>query len=172
MKCKFCGADLHDGAIFCENCGTQAGENAPRKKPPVKASTRIWQILGILFVVIFLWSTFGKSCDSLSFGIGSVSDAEICYEFAKEAYCEEILFAPETARFPAFDKDFVSTAYTVEKFEGRLYNVRTVTAYVDYPNSFGTMIRSEFQIQIGLPTDGEYDLYMYEIIYDKVISIG
>ncbi len=142
------------------------------KKPPVKVSTRVWQILGILFVIIFLWSTFGKSCNTLSFGIGSTSDAEICYEFAKEVYCEEILFDPGTANFPTFDKDFVSRGYTVEEFEGRLYNVRTVTAYADSPNSFGTTIRSEFQIRIGLPTDGEYDLYMYEIVYDKVISIG
>lgn len=143
-------------AIFCESCGTRAGDTAPMTKPRKKVSSYVWLVLGILMLAIFIWSIVGESCTV-------ISDAALCYKYAKEVITDELL-APDSATFPAFDPSFVSDCCGREEYDGDIYEIYIVSAYVEASNVFGTHIRHPFEILIGLPTDTANDHYIYEIL--------
>ena len=56
MYCKYCGAELLEGQIFCSNCGNQVGklfEEEKPKKAGLDVGMLVWSILGMYFCGAF-----------------------------------------------------------------------------------------------------------------------
>ena len=56
MYCKYCGAELLEGQIFCSNCGNQVGKLFKEEKPKkagLDVGMLVWSILGMYFCGAF-----------------------------------------------------------------------------------------------------------------------
>ncbi|MGM9652285.1 MAG: zinc-ribbon domain-containing protein [Eubacteriales bacterium] len=163
MKCRYCGAEMEDAALFCEKCGTPSGkEKAAVQKQPVRFGKILKGLLTLILGVLILWGVvYQLNPDNNILGI---EDMRKSYEIAQQVILEE-LSTPSTAEFPKFDPEFVTQRAERIEYEGYEFRVRTVTAYVDYQNLFGASVRGRYQVLIGLPTSSTADVYYYEIVY-------
>lgn len=90
MKCKFCNAELEDGAVVCPSCGKSVDEPAPKKK------IRPWQIVlmavaGVILLlsltVVIYWTVIGV--ESFDEGVQSIVNIFVPREndvFYKDSY--------------------------------------------------------------------------------------
>lgn len=90
-------------------------------------------------------ATKGGKIDDISRYILTQTE-EVAFMLDAEDYVKEGLKAPSTAEFPS--RVFDSEDWTVKRKD----DVVTVSSYVDAQNSFGTMIRSYFIVQISYST--------------------
>ena len=97
-------------------------------------------LLVIALVVWFLYPTGEK---------GEKIDAYV----TAQSYVKKHLKAPATAVFPSFDESFVQPATT---------NGFIITSYVDAQNSFGALIRSDYEI-IMYKKDGNWYCYSFKL---------
>ncbi len=121
-------------------------------------------VLSVIVAGLAIWVViYATNPDNNILGIKYMRDS---YKYAKEVISEECLLSPVSAKFPAFEPEFVTQRSSTVEYEGIEYDVRTVTSYVDAKNAFGTKVRYKYQVKIGLPKNSDGDtLYYYEIIY-------
>lgn len=170
MYCKFCGQQIEDDAAFCSKCGksvNQAGETVQTEEPQPKSvkskskKSLFRRVLKALLVVVAVCA-FLRSInpDNNILNIDTMREA---YSYSQDVIRGEIL-TPQTAEFPKFEPEFVTQHYETITYEGIEYQVYTVTAYVDYENAFGTMIRLDYVVEIGFPSDSSVDSIFYNIV--------
>lgn len=172
MYCNYCGQPIEDDSAFCNKCGRPIGqpketvlENMPqtqtqrtKKKPKKSLFGRLVKVvLAVIAVFAFLRSI---NPDNNILNIDSMREA---YALSQEVIKEEIL-TPQSAEFPAFEPEFVTQRYEVITYEGIEFQVYTVTAYVECENAFGTMIRADYVVEIGFPSDSSIDSIYYNIV--------
>lgn len=188
MFCIHCGKEVEDHAKLCQYCGKPLNENTSSKpshagvqpgynaepqensvpnavaEGSVKKRHPIRTILYVLLALILIPAgilQIKNMMDPYSNILG-IEDMRKAYSYAKAVITEE-LTTPKSAEFPDFSPDFVSQRSEELEHEGILFNVYTVSAYVDADNAFGTPIRGNFTVKIGLPENKDSTQYYYEI---------
>lgn len=162
MFCKHCGNELPNGSAFCTNCGAEAsGHTSPANTPFKKISRAVSEIFfTIVGLLIIAGVIYAANPDNKIVGIKDMRESYSC---AKEVILD-CIETPSTAKFPRFEPEFVTQNYETVIADGEEYRVRTVSAYVDADNWFGTRVRAYFVVKIGLPKNSSSDYYYYEII--------
>lgn len=98
MICKYCGADIQDGATFCASCGAavEAGaascevpaeETVVYDATPVQAPSKTPMILGIVSMVCALITPIGNficCCCGIPLWVGAIVTAIISFVQAKK----------------------------------------------------------------------------------------
>lgn len=163
IKCNHCGLELTDPTVPCPNCGTLPTENAPRNQKETLTPKKIIQTVITLAILVAIVCSMLHQCNPDNNILG-IEDMRECYTYAQEVISEQLLYPP-SAVFPDFEPEFVTQSSEKIIFDGEVYDVHTVTSYVDSQNMFGVMTRSNYQIRIGLPMENTVDGYYYEIIY-------
>jgi len=177
MNCTHCGKEF-DGN-FCPDCGEKASaqnqENLSAKNPGEEAGTALVSsaakepkkkigpigiVLRVILGICMIWGFIHElNPDNNILGIDSMRKA---YQYSQDVISQE-LYSPSSAKFPKFDKDFVSRSSELE-YEGKTYRLYTVSAYVDTDNAFGATGRCTYTVKIGLPKENNSDAYYYEIV--------
>lgn len=190
MFCHHYGKEIEDHARLCQHCGTPINEatsylpkvshdgcqpsgnketqesSVPNKvvEGNVKKRHPIRTVLYVILALILIPAGFlqiKNMMDPYSNILG-IEDMRKAYSYAKAVITEE-LTTPKSAEFPDFSPDYVSQRSEELEHEGLIFNVYTVSAYVDADNAFGTPIRGNFTVKIGLPEDKDSTQYYYEI---------
>lgn len=128
--CPRCTGPNHNNARICEYCGKPFAPPAPRKKQDWGAILLVVVVVGLCLGFAFL---FNKNDDE-----PSVTTSQSAW-YACRQFVEERLKAPKTADFETYKE------YKVTHID---YDEWKVTMTVDAENSFGAMIRSEFECQV------------------------
>ena len=132
MKCKFCGKEVEESAIFCGNCG----KNLKEKEKPNGCLTAIFCVIGFFLFLIFIGSVTPETPIAESDDSQKSSAKYYCHEYAKTT-----LKNPRDAEFASFsDVKFI-------KIENMNW---WVTSYVYATNSFGAKIKSTFTCEVEL----------------------
>lgn len=155
MKCNHCGLELTDLTLPCPNCGTYPTENAPRNQKEPVTKNKIARIVLSTIILLVIAGVMLHRCST-------DWNREEAYYYAQDVISDQLL-SPSSAVFPEYDSSFVSHTSETVKLDGEEYDIYTVTAYVDSQNVFGVLIRSEYQVAIGLSKHS--DMYYYEIVY-------
>lgn len=142
--------NVGNGAFEAQKQSGSNGRNRPARK-----------ILHIIYIVILICAAlYSLNPDN---NLLNIHDMRKAYACSKEVITDCIL--TPTYKFPKFDADFVNQRPKKEVHDGVEYRVFTVSAYVDIANIFGTLVRSDYIVDIGFPTDQDIDGIYYEIVY-------
>lgn len=171
MNCKSCGNEISEGAAFCSKCGTPIEqstvdievqtEQTDTPAEAVRPKISLWKIIRYAILAIAIVFGIGRALDPYS-NILHIDEMRESYKCAQEVILDNL--STTVAEFPPFEPDFVTQRAETVEYEGEEYMVRTVTAYVEAENIFGTMMKCNFVIEIGLPVDPSVDNYIYTII--------
>lgn len=149
----------HSQSSFSSRSGSGKYTRPKEKETPFRKVSRfIWRIVWI--VLLICCASYTLNPDNNILGIHGMRKA---YAAAQEVIQAELL-SPSSAVFPEFEPEFVTQRTKIVTYEGKEYRVYTVAAYVDSHNAFGTLIRNEFVVEIGFPTEGDDDMYYYNIL--------
>jgi len=191
--CNYCGKNLGKSKNEKETprkekstLGSYEGAYSEQKtfeKPPFKRDTydaarqanntgdlnsllsNVKKVLGVLWrgaKIILVIVVILYSLDPYR-NIINIKDMRKAYHYSKEVISEEIL--AKEYEFPKFEPDFATQRTKTIEHEGVEFDVHTVTAYVYIENAFGTMVRNDYEVEIGFPKDKDVDGYYYRIIY-------
>ena len=145
-------------------------EHRPRylsEEPPKRNVGRvIFKVFSsLLSIGLILWaiSYFGLY-ENRPLGYYDMKEA---YNASKEIIAEDLM-SPQSADFPRFSTDFVLQRYEEVMHEGEEYHVYPVRAYVDAENMFGTVSRSYYIVEVGLPQNPDIDGYIYNVVYEDI----
>lgn len=145
-------------------------EHRPRylsEEPPKRNVGRvIFKVFSsLLSIGLLLWaiSYFGLY-ENRPLGYYDMKEA---YNASKEIITEDLM-SPRSADFPRFSTDFVLQRYEEVMHEGEEYHVYPVRAYVDAENMFGTVSRSYYIVEVGLPQNPDIDGYIYNVVYEDI----
>jgi len=127
-KCGECLVDIPRKAKKCSHCGS-------KQKQEYTAKHLLYALILIIFVVV-VFSSGGN--DSPSAPTEPLAPTESQTYITAKSYVENVLKAPSTADFP--------TLGTVRKLDGE--DKYVVYGYVDSENSFGAMIRSDWEVRL------------------------
>jgi hypothetical protein len=139
------------------------GEPVEEEKPePPKSSTKktlscIFIPLGIVVIIIIIITVMCAIGDS-SGSTKTTKEKDLSVEayVASQQYCESLLKAPSTAKFP----NLATGEPKVTKLSTNKYEV---ISYVDSENSFGAMIRNNYRCVVVLSEDSyrieEFNFY-------------
>lgn len=139
--------------IVHDNRGRNNPEHEPRYLSEDQKIKKPWEIIARILMSLL-------STGLLLWGInysGILDDRGLDYDDRREAYniskeiIAEDLMSPKSADFPRFSTDFVMQRYEEVMHEGEEYHVYPVRAYVDAQNMFGTVSRSYYIVEVGLP---------------------
>lgn len=171
MNCKKCGYEMSEDAAFCSKCGTPIEqptvepevltEQTETQAKAIRPKISLWKVIRYAILAIAIIFGIGRMLDPYSNILG-IEDMRESYECAQEVILDNL--NTTVVKFPPFEPDFVTQRGETVEFEGEEYTVRTVTAYVEAENIFGTMTKHNFVVEIGLPVDPTIDNYIYTII--------
>jgi hypothetical protein len=97
-----------------------------------------------LLIVIFILSVTGCTSTNAPSGLESI------YEIAQQKVPEGLI-SPASAKFPEFDKSFVTYDTSILKDFGKgvlEYRVYDVKSYVDSQNVYGAIMRNNFWVKV------------------------
>lgn len=129
--CPRCTGQNPSNARICEYCGKPLASPAPRKK-------RDWGAILLVVVVIGLIVSCALLFANRDDDEPSMTTSETAW-FTCRGFIADRLKAPSTADFEHYNSS------KVIKYD---YDEWKVTMYVDAENSFGAMIRSDFQCHL------------------------
>lgn len=145
-------------ATSSRSSGGKYARYEKKDKQSPRFSRIIWRFVWI--VLLICCASYSLNPDNNILGINGMRKA---YATAQEVIQNELL-SPNSAVFPEFEPEFVTQRTKSVTHEGIEFKVYTVTAYVDSNNAFGASVRSKFVVEIGFPTEGDSDVYYYNII--------
>lgn len=129
MKCKFCGKEVEESAIFCGNCG----KNLKGKEKP---NGCLLVIIGAFLFLSFIGSIMPETSIS-----GSDMRQQSLAKYICHKYVETTLNNPKDAEFaPITDIKFT-------KIEDMNW---WVTSYVYATNVYGAKVKSTFTCEVEL----------------------
>ena len=171
MNCKSCGNEINEDAAFCSKCGSPVEqpqidteiqtEPTESQAEAVRPNISLWKICKYAILAIAIIFGIGHALDPYS-NIMYIDEMRESYKCAQEVILDNL--TTTVVEFPPFEPDFVTQRGEKVEFEGEEYIVRTVSAYVEAENIFGTMTKHNFVVEIGLPVDPTVDNYIYTII--------
>lgn len=156
--------------IVHDNRGRNNPEHEPRYLSEDQKIKKPWEIIARILMSLL-------STGLLLWGInysGILDDRGLDYDDRREAYniskeiIAEDLMSPKSADFPRFSTDFVMQRYEEVMHEGEEYHVYPVRAYVDAQNMFGTVSRSYYIVEVGLPQNSDIEGYIYNVVYEDI----
>lgn len=156
IKCPECGNDVSTEAVSCPKCGCpikkQKNESKPQQETqPVNqqnsstgsgCGTVILVIIAIIAAILMLVTCSGGSSSKSSNDWNTESWAK---SYA-QIIVKDNLKAPSTAKFCNTAREM-----TAKNLGGAKWRV---TGWVDAENSFGAMIRSDFEVVLELSSNG------------------
>lgn len=126
--------------------------------PPKK---HLFRNIVLLVIIVVLASKVLKSCGT--------SNEEKAYLYSQEVVLESIR-TPNSAVFPKYQPEFIENPYgggtgVIVEVDGEIYEIYTVSAYLDADNMLGVQTRGWYSVDIGIPVEGNKDNYFYENLY-------
>lgn len=117
----------------------------------------LWQGIKIILVIVAILYTMDPYRNIIN-----IKDMRKAYSCAQEVISDDLLV--KEYEFPRFEPEFVTQRTKTIEYEGVEYRVHTVSSYVYAENMFGVMMRTDYVVEIGFPTDSDVSGYYYEII--------
>lgn len=117
----------------------------------------LWKVICAIIIILGLLYQMDPYHNIIN-----IKNMRKAYSCAQEVISDNILV--KEYEFPQFDPEFVTQRTNTIVHEGNEYRVHTVSSYVYAENVFGVMMRTDYIIEIGFPTDSDVDGYYYEII--------
>jgi len=129
-KCLYCTGENPDKALACAYCGKPFPAPVPKKKKDWGVVLLTLVIIALCIISIALFTNDGDE--------PSMTTSESAW-YACRQFTEDRLKAPTTAKFERYNSSRV-TQYGNGEWG--------VSMYVDAENSFGAMIRSDFECRL------------------------
>lgn len=135
IKCKDCGSEISDQAKNCPQCGK-----------PIKKDIGCFSMIGI-FLIGFIVICYIIGNNSEKENVNYCTGKEIlAYNYAED-FVKNKLKSPSSAKFPE-TKDKIK--HTTCNYDECSYTIRS---WVESTNSFGAMIKTEFECTIYFKDD-------------------
>lgn len=159
IKCPECGKEISDKAASCPNCGCPIGESGEAQEATeyYRGSSggksgsgnggcgkAILIILAIIGGLILIGTCSGGSGSSS--GSSNNWNTESWAKSYAQIIVKDNLKAPSTAKFCNTAREMTAKNMGGSKWK--------VTGWVDAENSFGAMIRSDFEVVLELNSNG------------------
>lgn len=143
MKCPMCELQLPDNSTKCTRCKADiAAFNRGEYLFPKKTSPILYVIFAIIIITMIGIIANISSDSSQSPSVDKYDAYAMSHVFVKRN-----LKAPSTAEFP-------TTTYANISYDGTYWNV---SCFVDAQNSFGAMIRSDYEVKMSYnPKSGNW----------------
>ena len=152
-ECPFCKEKIHESATLCKHCRS---ELPPLPPPPEKKWYQTWK--GLL-LILFIISVLGKAIEDTPQKPKLTPQEEAAKQAEKQRsndnldaktydklYIEKALKAHTTAKWQN-SMDFYADNAKDKKGQP-IKDIWVVSGYVDAQNSFGAMIRTQWQVKL------------------------
>lgn len=147
-------------------------QQTPAKKKEPFANWWIWLIIVTVFLIgLRISSSDSRAEKETNSGVVTAEEAEHKANSLVRTYAQEIikkmLKTPKSAEFPILDE------WTFEDGEVSFYKI--AHAYVDYENTFGTEVRSYFDMTVRITDEGYQAVRIVfdgEMVYEDKITIA
>lgn len=158
IKCPECGSDVSTEAAACPKCGYPIKKQEADSNPKPQVSTQpvnqasskkgsgcgatIFASLAIIVALLVIIGLLAGSCSGSSSGKTDNWNTESWAKSYAQIIVKDNLKAPSTAKFCNTATEMKATNLGGAKWK--------VTGWVDAQNSFGAMIRSDFEVVLEL----------------------